>query len=808
MLYTACFHVRILYVVLGQRKTSVGSRTSRILSFLSIRRLMNEKLDAAVQIARDLSDRLRDAGLAGAKVALRTRLWDEVPKFAQPDLARIVVREGANVGNVHAIHALANPERLALVDDRYAWDFVETNDKINQVCHAFTRLVPRGTRPRVVLCMENRVEYALVWFALFRLGWPAVHASNAATVEEAAFLFESSGAVIAVGSESTRACLEAAAPKNCTVLSVDTPPKGSRALDFHRHIAGFARTHFRRERSASGENVVYTSGTTGKPKGAVRDFGSMGLMELVEILERMPITLQERHLVVSKLYHSAGQAFTLIMAALGATIFIEDQFDPEKLLQSIHQNEITSMFMVPTMISRVTQLDDAVFQKYPPRHLKTIISGAGMFSHALRERAIARFGAEAIHDFYGASELGWVTLISGTEMLERKNSQGRALRGQEIRIVDGKKVLPPGEIGLIQVRTQTRMEGYLGDQESSDEILSEDGWMTVDDTGYLDEDGYLYLAGRARDMIISGGVNIYPAEIEEVLIRHEGVTEVSVVGAPDDDWGEKLVGFVAGDADLDPLAIESWARDFIAGYKIPRVWYRVDALPRNPTGKVLKKDLEVVAAADGKPDKDASDIAKQVAKNATKIEREKSVKKSDAKPAEDPVAAKASQAVKTDASAKKTAEQAEAKKSAPSSTKKTSKPQAAADEKAAAKADGGQKSAAKAAVEPKPAAKAPKTTKKAAATSTKTVAKKTTKKKSADTARPATQPKPSAKTTKAEAETKAGVDSKAAAAEEKAAAEKATKPAAKKAAAKKTPAKSTKPRTPKTARSPKAARKK
>src|SRR5690625_5896815 len=113
------------------------------------------------------------------------------------------------------------------------------------------------------------------------------------------------------------------------------------------------------------------------------------------ILDRMPITLQERHLVVSKLYHSAGQAFTLIMAALGATIFIEDQFDPEKLLQSIHQNEITSMFMVPTMISRVTQLDDAVFQKYPPRHLKTTISGAGMFSHALRERAIARFGAEA-----------------------------------------------------------------------------------------------------------------------------------------------------------------------------------------------------------------------------------------------------------------------------------------------------------------------------------------------------------------------------------------------------------------------------
>src|SRR5699024_10510986 len=114
-------------------------------------RMMNEKLDAAVQIARDLTDRLRDVSLAGAKVAVRTRLWDEVPKFAQTELLDIVVREGANVGNVHALHARANPERLAFVDARYAWDFVEANDKINQVCHAFTRLVPRGARPRVVL---------------------------------------------------------------------------------------------------------------------------------------------------------------------------------------------------------------------------------------------------------------------------------------------------------------------------------------------------------------------------------------------------------------------------------------------------------------------------------------------------------------------------------------------------------------------------------------------------------------------------------------------------------------------------------
>lgn len=681
---------------------------------------MNENLELLLQTAKDLTERARGASVAGAKIAMRTRIWEEAPKFAQLGLLRVALQEGLNVGNVHAIHAQANPDRLAFVDSKLAWSFEEANDKINQVCHAFTKLAGKQRKPRVVLCMENRVEYALIWFALFRLGWPAVHASDSSTAEELQYLFESSKAAIVVASAKTIQNVEKAAPASVTIFNADKVSGDSRAIPLLRHIENFSRTHYRRKRNTSGENVVYTSGTTGKPKGAVRDFAQMGLLELVEILERMPITLQERHLVVSKLYHSAGQAFTLIMAALGATIFIEDGFDAEKIVKAIHDHQITSMFMVPTMISRVLKLDEEVFQKYPPDHLNVIVSGAGLFTHALREKAIRQFGPNTIYDFYGASELGWVTLISGTEMLQRVSSQGKPLRGQEIRIVDPEtnQPLQAGEIGLIQVRTHSRMEGYLGNEAASQEILSDDNWMTVEDTGYLDKDGYLYLAGRARDMIISGGVNIYPAEIEEVLIRYQGVHEIAVVGAPDPDWGEKLVGCIVCDKQVKLDELETWARQHMTGYKIPRSWIQLDELPRNPTGKVLKKDLEVLAKDVKAPAKKAETPKKAASKPAAKQDeapkktatKKKATVKAPAKKAETPKKASSKAAVKTEEAPKKTA----GKTASKPATKKADAPKKTASKPAVKKEEAPKKTASKTAVkkEETPKKAAPKTAEK------------------------------------------------------------------------------------------------
>jgi acyl-CoA synthetase (AMP-forming)/AMP-acid ligase II len=252
--------------------------------------------------------------------------------------------------------------------------------------------------------------------------------------------------------------------------------------------------------------------------------------------------------------------------------------------------------MVPTMIRRILELDASVHALYPTPHLRAVVSGAAPFPQALREKAIVRFGAEHIFDFYGATELGWVTLIRGDEMLDRPGSVGRAVAGQELAIFseDGQR-LPPGEVGLVHVRNQQTMEGYL-DNKAATDATRKGAWVGVEDLGRLDEAGYLYIEGRARDMIISGGVNIYPVEIEEVLAKHPEILEVAVVGVPDEDFGERLICcYVSADGEaLEDGELAGFVRDHLARFKVPRQWERFDLLPRNPTGKVLKRALREV----------------------------------------------------------------------------------------------------------------------------------------------------------------------------------------------------------------------
>jgi acyl-CoA synthetase (AMP-forming)/AMP-acid ligase II len=234
-----------------------------------------------------------------------------------------------------------------------------------------------------------------------------------------------------------------------------------------------------------------------------------------------------------------------------------------------------------------------MFRDHPTPSLSGLVSGAAEFPQALREQAIQRFGARAIHDFYGATELGWITFLNGEEMLRKPGSVGRAMAGQDVAIMDkdGRK-LPPGEVGLIYVRNSQTMGGYLHDKAATEQSVK-DGWMTVEDLGRIDADGYLFLAGRERDMVKSGGVNVYPVEIEEVLNRHPSVKECAVIGIPDPEWGEKLVGVVVARdrAAWAPSDVEAFARKELAGFKVPKRWELVDELPRNNTGKVLKTDL-------------------------------------------------------------------------------------------------------------------------------------------------------------------------------------------------------------------------
>ncbi|MBC8069106.1 MAG: AMP-binding protein [Deltaproteobacteria bacterium] len=514
---------------------------------------------------------------------------------------RVALERGLGVRSIHAIHAAAEPERLAMADERRAVSYREIDAEIDAVAGVLRDHLGASRHVPVAVLMENRLEYAITWFALFRLGITCAHLGRHSTADELELLLSRSGARVLVVSDATFEVVAELARRrpdlDLRVLRAgdrpqaagDRPRVWSYDAAVDRQRATGSAVHVE---TIPSENVVYTSGTTGTPKGAVRDMGAFGAVELLRVLERLPLHTADRHLVCAPLYHSSAQVFMLLNTALGASIYLQARFEPEDALRRLSEDGIHNVFMVPTMIQRVLELPEDLHARWPTTELRVMISGAAPFNTALRERAIARFGARKIFDFYGATELGWVTLVDGQEMLARPGTLGRAIAGQELGIFDAHgRQLPPGEIGRVYTRSAQVMLGYLRDRVATDETRLAD-WHTVEDLGYLDDEGYLFLTGRERDMVISGGVNLYPVEIENALSKHPAIADVAVIGLPDAVWGERLVAVVVpSGAGFDAEAVQQWARGTLASAKIPRHFELCEELPRNPTGKVLKREL-------------------------------------------------------------------------------------------------------------------------------------------------------------------------------------------------------------------------
>lgn len=510
-------------------------------------------------------------------------------------LAEAALRRGMNVRTMHAIHAAASPGRVAVIDAHRCLDYAGLNAEIDAIAAALhTDGVRRGAP--VGLMLENRSEYVAAWMGLVRLGIATAHIGSSTTAAELVPLLARSGIERLFVSDATWPAAAAAARENPELRLFHVGQPGQAAPAGARSYHALVRAHLGQSvptaaGSVDAASVVYTSGTTGRPKGAVRDLAALGAMELLRVLERLPLRVGDRHLVVAPLYHSGAQAFVLLNTALGATLVLMDHFEAGRALDLLSQERIHSAFMVPTMIRRVLELPAEHHARRPTPALRALVSGAAPFGAGLRARAIERFGAGAIYDFYGATELGWVTLCNGHEMLERPGTLGRPLAGQEIRVVaeDG-RTLPPGEVGKIYTRSRQLMRGYLDDDAGTQEIQDR-GWVTVDDLGTLDADGHLFLTGRARDMVITGGVNVYPIEVESVLSQHPCIRDVAVLGIPDEEWGERLLAVVVPGEGFDMEEAAAWARARLAKAKVPRRWEVVEAVPRNPTGKILKGAL-------------------------------------------------------------------------------------------------------------------------------------------------------------------------------------------------------------------------
>jgi fatty-acyl-CoA synthase len=351
-----------------------------------------------------------------------------------------------------------------------------------------------------------------------------------------------------------------------------------------------------------GAIMVYTSGTTGRAKGASRDFRRMGFEPVLDFVSRFPVRRDERHLVVCPLYHSMAPAFVTIISIVGGCCVIVPHFEPESVLRTIERERITSILVVPTMLARILALPAETRHRYDLSSLRWIMSGGAPLPTELARQWEQVYGP-MLYNFYGATETGLVTIAGPGEHTSRPGTIGRLIGGNEVRILDGEgRPVAEGQVGELWVRNPMMMDGYHGNAAATDEA-TRDGFISVGDLAYRDADGYYYLADRKHDMVISGGVNIYPWEIEQRLHAHPAVQEAAVLGAPDAEWGESLVAFVvlkAGSA-ATPDELNEWVRGALADYKRPRRYLFLEALPRNPTGKVMKRELKTLLGTPGQP---------------------------------------------------------------------------------------------------------------------------------------------------------------------------------------------------------------
>ena len=506
-----------------------------------------------------------------------------------------------NVGTLFTKSARSFPERPAIAYGDYELTYREADARINQLANALRRLgIQKGSNIAIVL--HNCPEFIEMLFACFKAGIGTVPINFRLHPRECAFIIDNSEAVAVLLGEDFRDSLyalraEMPRVKHFICISDVLPGMVSYAKLLDGESSSFQDETVERDDLAW---LFYTSGTTGRPKGAMLTHHVLMTMTMNFYADITPLGPEDAVLHAAPLSHGSGlYCIPNVGKAAANVILASKSFEPKIVFETIQKRKVTNVFMAPAMIKRLVASPE--FGRYDLSSMKCInYGGAPIYEEDLKD-AVRKWGPVFVQLFGQAESPMTISylrkeehLLEGNpEEMKRLASAGIPRTDVEIKILDaGDRELPPGEMGEIAVRGEVVMKGYWRNPEATAETLR-GGWLHTGDLGIMDERGYVYILDRAKDMIISGGENIYSREIEDTIVKHPAVYEVAVIGVPDEKWGEAIKAVVSLRPGQKATAEEiiDFCKQYLASYKKPKSVDFIDAIPKNPYGKVLKREL-------------------------------------------------------------------------------------------------------------------------------------------------------------------------------------------------------------------------
>jgi acyl-CoA synthetase (AMP-forming)/AMP-acid ligase II len=552
-------------------------------------------------------DGLRE-GIAGLATRIPTALGDvafELRVFSEvglirpmrPDkLARVgerYIRWGASPALGSAANAITHPDDTAIIDEAGALTWLETHRRSNALARAL-RDEGVGLGDGVAIMCRNHRYFIEATMACSKLGAVALYLNTAFAGPQLIDVMEREGPKAMIyDQEFTELLSDVKGGLRRYVAWEDEVDEVSETT-VEELISG-AHEDDLEAPPEHGRYIILTSGTTGTPKGAQRSQPE-GLGALAALLSKVPRRYGETAMIAAPLFHSWGFLHFMLSLPTVATMVLRPRFDPEDTLRSVAEHRARVLAVVPVMMQRILALPEEVKRRYDLSSLEVTAASGSSLPGELATKWMDEFG-DNLYNLYGSTEVAWASVATPEDMRAAPGTAGRPPRGTVIRIVDEDgHDLPTGETGRIFIGNQLAFEGYTGggDKEHLGELLSSG------DVGHFDEDGRLFIDGRDDEMIVSGGENVFPREIEDLLADHEAVEEAAAIGVDDEEFGQRLRAFVvkADGKDASEEDLKGYVKKNLARYKVPREIIFVDELPRNATGKVLKRELAERQLAD------------------------------------------------------------------------------------------------------------------------------------------------------------------------------------------------------------------